>query len=179
MARQKFHLLPDVRCYGADSNRERLMITLVLAMAKNGVIGMKGAIPWRIADDLKRFKQLTMGKAIVMGRKTWDSLPRKPLPGRDNIVVTRQRDWSADGAIVTHSLTEALAGKADVSVIGGGEIYRETLAHASRIELTEVHRDFEGDAYFAFDRTQWREIAREDHVTPDGLAYSYVTLIRV
>ena len=154
------------------------MITLVLAMAKNGVIGKRGAIPWRIADDLKRFKQLTMGKPVIMGRKTWDSLPKKPLPGRDNIVVTRQKGWSAEGAIAMHSLAEALARDGDVSVIGGGEIYREALPRAGRIELTQVHRDFEGDAYFAFDKSAWREIAREQHQTPDGLAYSYVTLVR-
>jgi len=154
------------------------MITLVLAMAKNGVIGKDGAIPWRIADDLKRFKQLTLGKPVIMGRKTWDSLPRKPLPGRDNIVVTRQRDWSAEGGMAASSLDEALAGRGDVSVIGGGEIYREVLSRAERIELTEVHGDFDGDAHFTFDRTEWREAARDDHVAPDGLAYSYVTLIR-
>ena len=154
------------------------MITLVLAMAKNGVIGKNGAIPWRIADDLKRFKQLTLGKHVIMGRKTWDSLPKKPLPGRDNIVVTRQRGWSADGATAVSSLDEALARGGELSVIGGGEIYRAALPHADRIELTEVHRDFEGDAYFRLDRSGWREIGREDHVTPDGLAYSYVTLVR-
>jgi len=154
------------------------MITLVLAMARNGVIGHAGAIPWRLSDDLKRFKQLTMGRPVVMGRKTWDSLPRKPLPGRDNIVVTRQPGWSAEGAIVAHSLDEALTNASDASVIGGGELYREALARADRIELTEVHRDFEGDAHFAFDRAAWREIAREDHIAPDGLAYSYVTLVR-
>ena len=155
------------------------MITLVLAMARNGVIGKGGAIPWRIADDLKRFKHLTLGKPVIMGRKTWDSLPKKPLPGRDNIVVTRQHGWVAEGANTAPSLDQALAGNGDVSVIGGGEIYREALARADRIELTEVHREFDGDAHFAFDRTAWREIAREDHVTPDGLAYSYVTLIRI
>ena len=154
------------------------MITLVLAMARNGVIGKNGAIPWRLADDLKRFKQLTLGKPVVMGRKTWDSLPRKPLPGRDNIVVTRQEHWSADGAIAVSSLGQALARGGDMSVIGGGEIYREALPRADRIELTEVHGDFAGDAHFAFDRNDWREIAREDHVAPDGLAYSYVTLVR-
>jgi dihydrofolate reductase len=154
------------------------MITLVLAMAKNGVIGKDGAIPWRIPDDLKRFKQLTLGKPVIMGRKTWESLPRKPLPGRDNIVVTRQLEWRADGAITASSLDLALANAGDVSVIGGGEIYREALPRADRIELTEVHRDFEGDAHFAFDRKDWRELARENHATPDGLAYSYVTLTR-
>jgi dihydrofolate reductase len=157
------------------------MITLVLAMAENGVIGKDGAIPWRIADDMKRFKALTLGKPVVMGRKTWDSLPRKPLPDRINIVVTRQVDWQADGAVAASSFDDALRkaqGAADVMVIGGGEIYCAALAQADRIELTEVHRAFEGDAAFDLDRSGWKEIAREDHATPDGLAYSYVTLTR-
>jgi dihydrofolate reductase len=160
---------------------EGAMVTLVLAMAENGVIGKDGAIPWRIADDLRRFKRLTVGKTVVMGRKTWDSLPRKPLPDRGNIVVTRQADWAADGAVRASSLDEALtkAGSAaEVMVIGGGEIYREALRRADRIELTKVHRAFDGDARFAFDENDWRETAREDHATPDGLAYSYVTLVR-
>ena len=157
------------------------MITLVLAMAENGVIGREGAIPWRIADDMKRFKALTLGKPVAMGRKTWDSLPRKPLPGRVNIVVTRQADWAADGAIKASSFDDALkkAGNAaEVMVIGGGEIYREALSRADRIELTQVHRAFDGDARFEFDKNGWREIARETRTTPDGLAYSYVTLVR-
>ncbi len=151
-------------------------ITLVLAMAENGVIGKDGGIPWHISDDLKRFKALTLGKRVVMGRKTWDSLPRKPLPGRDNIVVTRDTGWRADGAIVAGTPQEALAGGA--MVIGGAEIYRAILPLATRIELTEVHRAYDGDAVFDFDRTNWKEIARERHTTPDGLAYSYVTLTR-
>ena len=157
------------------------MITLVLAMAENGVIGNKGTIPWRIADDMKRFKALTLGKPVIMGRKTWDSLPRKPLVDRLNIVVTRQADWSADGAVTASSLDDALGktgNAADVMVIGGGEIYRDALPHADRIELTEVHGAFDGDARFAFDRPSWLEIARESHKTPDGLDYSYVTLSR-
>jgi dihydrofolate reductase len=163
------------------ANGEIVMITLVLAMAENGVIGNKGMIPWRIADDMKRFKALTVGKPVVMGRKTWDSLPRKPLPDRTNIVVTRQPDWSADGAVTASSLDDALdktRGAAEVMVIGGGEIYRAALARADRIELTEVQGAFDGDAHFAFDRASWREVARESHKTPDGLAYSYVTLTR-
>jgi dihydrofolate reductase len=160
----------------------RAMITLVLAMAENGAIGKDGAIPWRIADDMKRFKALTLGKPVVMGRKTWDSLPRKPLPDRLNIVVTRQADWTAEGAVRASSLEDALVRAnpaGDVMVIGGSEIYREALPSADCIELTEVHRGFDGDAHFAFDRSAWREIAREDHVTTDGIAYSYVTLTRI
>ena len=158
------------------------MITLILATADNGVIGKDGAIPWRIGDDLRRFKQLTVGKPVVMGRKTWDSLPKKPLADRINIVVTRQPGWNAEGAIAASSLDDALAKAAqaaEVMVIGGAEIYREALPHAQRIELTEVHRLFDGDARFYFDRDAWREVAREEHTTQDGLPFSYVTLTRI
>jgi dihydrofolate reductase len=154
-------------------------IVLVVAIAQNGVIGNKGLIPWHISDDMKRFKALTLGHTVVMGRKTWDSLPRKPLPGRVNVVVTRQEDWQAAGAIVAHSLDEAIAqASGTVMVIGGGEIYQRALPLATRIELTEVHKDVEGDARFMLDRTGWHETLCEEHVTPDGLRYSYVTLTR-
>ena len=154
-------------------------IVLVVAIADNGVIGKDGAIPWHISEDLKRFKALTMGHTIVMGRKTWDSLPKKPLPGRVNVVVTRQPDWRSEGAITASSLGKATAGTSGtVMVIGGAEIYERALPLASRIELTEVHKAFDGDAKFALDRAGWHETAREDHVTPDGLRYSYVTLTR-
>ena len=154
-------------------------IVLVVAIADNGVIGKDGAIPWHISEDLKRFKALTLGHTVVMGRKTWDSLPRKPLPGRVNVVVTRQADWQAQGAVAASSLGQATAGTSGmVMVIGGQEIYERALPLATRIELTEVHKNFDGDTRFDLDRTGWHEAAREDHVTPDGLAYSYVTLTR-
>ena len=154
-------------------------IVLVLAVAENGVIGKNGDIPWRISDDMKRFKALTMGHTVVMGRKTWDSLPKKPLPGRVNVVVTHQKDWHAEGAITASSLGQATSGTSGlVMIIGGAEIYDRALPMASRIELTEVHRAFDGDARFVFDRTGWHETTREDRVTPEGLRYSYVTLTR-
>jgi len=158
-------------------------IVLVLARAQNGVIGDANKIPWRIPEDMKRFKAITMGKPIVMGRKTWESFPKRPLPGRTNIVITRDRSYRADGAVVVHSLDDALAHaateKSDIMVVGGAEIYRAALPKASRIELTEVERDFAGDVAMAdFDRDVWRETAREEHTTSDGLAYSYVTLER-
>ncbi len=155
------------------------MITLVVAAADNGVIGKAGAIPWRLPEDMKRFKALTLGHTVVMGRKTWDSLPPKfrPLPGRRNVVVTRDERWEGAGA-EAQSLGHALAIAGDIFVIGGGEIYQAALARADRIELTEVHADIDGDAHFTFDRAQWRETAREDHVSADGLAYSFVTLER-
>lgn len=156
------------------------MIILVVAAARNGVIGKDGAIPWRLSEDLKRFKALTLGHTVVMGRKTWDSLPprNRPLPGRRNIVVTRDAGWQADGA-EARALDAALKGDGDIFVIGGGEIYQAALPLADRIELTEVHQDFDGDAHFVFDRAGWRETRREDRVGPEGLGYSFVTLERV
>ena len=160
-------------------------IVLVLAWADNGVIGDRGRIPWRIADDMKRFKALTMGKPIVMGRKTWDSLPKKPLPGRTNIVVTRNPAWQAEGAVVVHSFDEALArarseNPSQIAIVGGAAIYKAALPLATRIELTEVHTNAQGDTQLPpFDKSIWRQTAREDHATPDGLRYSFVTLERV
>ena len=154
-----------------------MSVTLILAAAENGVIGKDGAIPWRISDDLKRFKALTLGKTMVMGRKTWDSLPKKPLPGRRNIVVTLAEKL-AGRRRRNHAAWKRRWQQPDVLVIGGAEIYRAALPRADRIELTEVHRAFDGDAAFVFDRKDWTEIAREDHATPEGLRYSFVTLTR-
>jgi len=153
------------------------MITFYVARATNGVIGRDGQLPWRIPADLKRFKALTMGKPMVMGRKTFESFP-SPLPGRRHIVLTRS-DWTAAGAEVAHSVGEALAlAGDDVAVIGGAQIYAQLLPRADRIELTEVHAGPEGDATVpAFEG--WREIAREDHPAEgDRPAYSFVTLAR-
>jgi dihydrofolate reductase len=156
-------------------------IVLIVAAAENGVIGRHGVIPWRLPEDLRRFKALTMGHPIVMGRMTWDSLPKKPLPGRTNIVVTRQPGWQVDGALRAASLEAALKAVdgAAAFVIGGEQIYRAALPLATRIELTQIHRSFDGDAFFPMpDQTQWRETAREDHTGADGLGYSFVTLER-
>jgi dihydrofolate reductase len=159
-------------------------ISLVVAVAENGVIGQRGALPWRIPDDLKRFKALTMGKPIVMGRKTWDSLPRKPLAGRTNIVITRNRDFRDEGASVVHSFADAIGlgsatGADEIAVIGGEAIFAAALPLAQIIHLTEVAATLEGDAFMpAIDRTQWREIAREGSCDANGLRYSFVTLKR-
>jgi dihydrofolate reductase len=158
------------------------VVSLVLARADNGVIGDNGTIPWRIPEDMRRFKALTMGHPIVMGRKTWDSFPKKPLPGRTNIIITRDRGWSAEGAVVTHSLAEALERARseqpeEINIVGGAAVYLEALPLATHIHLTEVHASPPGDVVIPqFDKTQWSETAREDHQTPDGLRYSYVTL---
>jgi len=159
-------------------------IAFVVARARNGVIGRAGAIPWRIADDMRRFKSITMGHPLVMGRKTWDSLPKKPLSGRTNIVVTRDPDFAAEGAAVVHNIEDALAraeaeNPDEIAVIGGAQIYAALLARATRIHLTEIDADIEGDTTMpGFDPAQWREVDREPHTTPDGLAYAYVTLER-
>ncbi len=158
------------------------VVTLVLAMAENGVIGNKGGLPWHISEDLRRFKQLTLGKPCIMGRRTWESLPRKPLPGRTNIVVTRDKNFSAEGAVVVHSLEEALALTHDapeVAIIGGAELFKQAFPVANRVDLTEVHAEIEGDTRMpAFDRAIWKERGREEHTTADGLRYSFVTLER-
>jgi dihydrofolate reductase len=143
------------------------MISFVVAVARNGVIGREGGLPWHISSDLKRFKEITMGKPVIMGRKTWDSLPRKPLPGRRNIVITRQPDFPAEGAEVVATPEQALslcAGAPEVAVIGGGEVYRLFWPMVDRLYLTEVDLEVEGDTHFpALDPAEWREVAREVH----------------
>jgi dihydrofolate reductase len=158
-----------------ESERE---IVLVVARAENGVIGRGGGLPWHLSDDLKRFKALTMGSAMVMGRKTFDSLP-KLLPGRRHIVVTRDRDWRAEGAEIVHDADEALAlaGPGRVSVIGGAEIFDLFLPLADAIELTEVHAEVEGDTKLDFDLEGWREVSRERREGPP-FPYSFVRLER-
>jgi dihydrofolate reductase len=155
------------------------MITLVLARARNGVIGRDGGLPWHLPADLKRFKALTMGKPMIMGRKTFDSFTA-PLPGRRHIVLTRDHDWSAPGAEVAHDVAGALAlaGEGPVAVIGGAEIFDLFRDIADRVELTEINIDAEGDTVVdAF--SSWHEVERQDHPAVDGRpSYSFVTLER-
>ena len=152
-------------------------IFLVAAVASNGVIGKDGGMPWRLPEDLKHFKQLTLGHPVIMGRKTWEALG-KALPGRENIVVTRKSGYEAPGAAVASSLDAALALCADEKlafVIGGGELYAAALPVASGLVMTEIHRDYEGDASFPpFDRSHWRETQRERHVAADGTKFDFV-----
>ncbi|MBT1510467.1 dihydrofolate reductase [Bradyrhizobium sp. SRL28] len=164
-------------------------IVLVVAVAENGVIGASGAIPWRLKSDMARFKALTTGKPVVMGRKTFVSIGR-PLPGRTNIVVTRDLGFRADGVVVTHSFTDAKAiatGDAlrrfatEIAVIGGAEIYAQWMDSADRLELTEVHARPDGDTRFpAVDETAWEEVARvRNPAGPhDSADFSYVTFRR-
>ena len=166
-----------------DSTRQRPAVALIAAVAANGVIGTENRLPWRLPEDLKRFRALTVGHAVIMGRKTWESLPRA-LPERQNIVVTRQQGYTAAGAEVADSFSSALARvllPEPVFCIGGGELYRVALPSATTLHLTEIARDFDGDARFpAFERGDWREIAREEHAArePAGFAYAYVTYER-
>lgn len=165
-------------------------LSLIVARARNGVIGRDGGLPWRLSSDLKRFKSITMGKPMLMGRKTWDSLPNKPLPGRKNIVLTRDQNFRAPGAWVFSDLAAALAaaraiaaadGADEVNVIGGAALYAETLPLADRLYLTEVDCAPEGDAHFpAFAEAAFREAAREDFPAgpKDDHAFAVRTLER-
>lgn len=152
-------------------------LTLVLAIAKNGVIGRDGGLPWRLPSDLKRFRAATMGKPVLMGRKTWESLPKRPLPGRQNLVLSRDPNFRAEGGWTFTKLDALIAagraiaqaaGVDDACVIGGAALFEATLPMAERIILTEVNLEPEGDTHFAFDRAQWREVSREDVAAGPG-----------
>jgi len=155
-------------------------VIFVVARADDGTIAKDGDVPWKISEDLKRFKRLTMGLPMIMGRKTFDSLPGL-LPGRRHIVLTRQKGWSADGAEVAHSMEEALdlAGDGAVAVIGGNDIFELFMPLATRLEITEIHEDTKGDVFMAAPGPEWREVAREERPA-DGQwpAHSFVTLER-
>lgn len=163
-------------------------LTLIAAVARNGVIGRTengvGRLPWRLPEDLKHFKALTMGHPMIMGRKTWESLPGQ-LPGRPHIVVTRNPGYRAEDATVVGSVAEAIAaagrmeGGDEAFVIGGAELYAQALAVADRLQLTEIAADFDGDTRFpAWDRSAWRETARETHCAEASWDYAFVTYER-
>jgi dihydrofolate reductase len=160
-----------------------LTISVVAAVARGGVIGRDGGIPWHLPEDLAHFKSLTTGHAVVMGRRTWDSLPDRfrPLPGRRNVVVTRNADWHADGAERAGSLEEALALLRDerVFVIGGAEIYAEALPLADELFLTEIGAEVAGDAFFPdWDRNAFVQASRDERVSDDGVPFAFVTYRR-
>jgi dihydrofolate reductase len=151
-------------------------VTLILARARNGVIGASGGLPWRLPEDLAFFKRTTMGHPIVMGRRTWESIGR-PLPGRRSIVVTRDRGFAAAGAEVVHSLDEAIercSGTDEVFVIGGAQLYAEALNRAGRLLLTELDADFEGDTVLpATAAADWFEVSRDHHPPSDARPYAF------
>ena len=164
-------------------------LSLFIAIADNGIIGRGNAMPWRLKNDLAYLKRMTMGKPIIMGRKTWESFPKRPLPGRPNLVVTRDKGYDAPGAEVFSSVDAAVGraevlvrelGVDEVMVLGGAQIYHALLARATRVYLTEVHARPEGDTWFEFARGGWREVSREDFAAGEGdtSGYSFVVLER-
>ena len=167
-----------------------ISIILIVAVAENGVIGQANAIPWRLKSDMQRLKALTMGKPIVMGRKTFESFPRRPLPGRTNIVITRNAGYQAAGAVVATSFAAARdvaigdalrRGVAEIMVLGGAEIYAQSMGLADGLEITEVHARPAGDAYFApIDPAVWEEVGRVRNAAAgeDSVDFSYVTYRR-
>ena len=161
----------------------RVRLGLIYARAANGVIGQGNQLPWHLPEDLAHFKRTTLGCPVIMGRKTWDSLPPRfrPLPGRLNIVLTRETGWAAEGASVAHSLAAALAlcpSGGQAWVIGGAQIYAQALPLASTVVVTEIGRDFEGDAFAPVLGPEWREATREAHVSASSLPFAFVTYTR-
>lgn len=161
-----------------------MKVSLVAAVADGGVIGRANAIPWRLPEDLARFRELTTGHAVVMGRRTWESLPQRfrPLPGRRNVVVTRNDAWHDAGAERAGSLDEALRlleREPRVFVIGGGQLYAEAISRADELLLTEIDEEHEGDAFFPpWDRDAFDEVSREDRISETGVPFAFVAYVR-
>ena len=158
-------------------------LNLIFARAANGVIGKDNALPWHLPEDMAHFKRTTLGCPVIMGRKTWDSLPPRfrPLPGRQNIVLTRDAAWQAEGAQRAGSVPDAVAAcgdAAEVWVIGGAEVYRQALPHARRVVVTEIAQAFDGDAMAPLLGPEWTETAREPHTAANGLPFAFVTYER-
>ena len=161
-----------------------MRVNLIFARSANGVIGRDGTLPWHLPEDMVHFKRMTAGCPVIMGRKTWDSLPRKfrPLPGRTNLVITRQILWQENGAQPSSTMRDALLFceqmvpvPTEVWVIGGAQIYAEALPLAQRAVVTEIEQDFEGDAFAPTFGPEWRETSRQSHVAANGLSYNFVT----
>jgi len=161
-----------------------MKLNLIFARARNGVIGLNNTLPWHLPEDMAHFKRTTLGCPVIMGRKTWDSLPPRfrPLPGRLNVVVTRQPDWAAAGAVVTHSIDAACAAcppEAVAWVIGGAELYTQAMALASMAVVTDIDASYEGDAFAPQFGPEWTQTARESHTSSNGLNFSFVTYQKI
>ena len=159
-------------------------INMIFARSANGVIGLNGAMPWHLPEDLAHFKKLTMGSPVIMGRKTWDSIPAKfrPLPGRSNVVVTRQPEWQAPGAQTAGSLQDALAlcqAASEVWIIGGAQIYAQAEPLASRIEVTHIDKNYDGDAFAPQLGSQWKPGHQVNHVSSTGLSFTFITYTKL
>ena len=157
------------------------ILSLIVAFANNQVIGINNTLPWHLPEDLKRFRALTIGHHIIMGRKTYESLGRL-LPGRTTIIVTRNKDYKVEGALIAHSLQAALllcANDSEPFLIGGAELYKDGLKLANKLYITEVHADFAGDAFFAkIDSDEWVLAEKKDHLSANGLQYSDLIYIK-
>ena len=164
-----------------------MKLKLIYARAANGVIGLNNQMPWHLPEDLAHFKRTTLGCPVLMGRKTWESIPAKfrPLPGRANLVITRQNEWHAEGAHVVHSLEEGMSlalalcpeGK-DLWVMGGAEIYAQAAPFAEEAVVTEIDADFDGDAFAPQLSSAWQEVSRESHTSTTGLKFSFVRYLQ-
>ncbi len=160
-----------------------MMLSLIVAMDKNRLIGADNRLPWRLPDDMAWFKEKTMGKPVIMGRKTYQSIPKRfrPLPGRHNIVVTRNRDFTSPGCTVVYSIDAAIAAAGDVDevvIVGGAQLYEQCLSQVTRIYLTLIDAEFDGDAYFPeIDPADWREIYCREHTADERHAYAFTWLI--
>jgi len=156
-------------------------LSIIVAVAKDGVIGLNNTLPWHLPEDLKRFRALTTGHHIIMGRKTYESLGRL-LPGRTTVIVTRNQDYQLEGALVAHSLEAAIAlckNDNEAFLIGGAELYQAGVKLANKLYLTEMDLDIAGDAFFPeFDVSEWQEISREAHTSAQDLSYRYITYVR-
>ena len=158
-----------------------MIISLIAAIGKNNVIGVDNKLPWKLSADLKRFRQITSGKPVIMGRKTFESIG-KPLPNRINIILTRDENYKAQGCVVVHSAEEALDAAKDneeIMIIGGEQIFKEFLPVSNKMYITFIDKEFEGDSYFPeYNKNEWKETFREDH-NEGGLKYSFVDFERI
>lgn len=156
-------------------------LNVIVAMARNRVIGINNTLPWRLPADLQHFKALTMGHHLIMGRKTYESIG-KPLPGRTTVIVTRNVDYHVEGCLTAKSIDAAIAAcgaDPEIFFVGGAELYAQVLSRADRLYLTEIQADYDGDAHFPeFERSVWQETARQENTSPDGLGYHFVTYQR-
>lgn len=163
------------------ASRRGPRLNVIVAMARNRVIGVRNTLPWRLSEDLKHFKALTMGHHIIMGRKTYESIG-KPLPGRTTVIVTRDPGYRVEGCLTAHSIDAAVAACGDdpeVFFVGGAELYAQVLPRVDRLYITEIQAEYEGDAWFpTYDASQWKETARERRTSPEGLAFDFVTYQR-
>lgn len=160
-----------------------MKLNLILARSRNGVIGCNNTLPWHVPEDLAYFKKMTSGSPVIMGRKTWDSLPARfrPLPGRLNVVITRQANWSAEGAVAAHTIAQACdhcRAESTAWIIGGAELYAQALPMADTAVITEIDADYEGDAFAPQFGPEWREQSRQTLLSAQGLTISFITLNR-